>query len=189
MSSKSSFSNSTSASYAVALYELSKENAELDKVEIAMKSLKKLLNISSDFNEMILSPTVTKEDKRNVVFAIADQNNFSNTLKKFLGFVTIKNRLFFLSQIMLSFLNLVSSSKGELKAKIVSSKKLSIEEQKKIQTELSENFKSKLKIDYEYDPNLIAGLIVQVGSVMIDTSIKTKLKKLEKDMLEAWYAD
>ena len=67
MSSKSSFSNSTSASYAVALYELSKENAELDKVEIAMKSLKKLLNISSDFKEMILSPTVTKEDKRNVV--------------------------------------------------------------------------------------------------------------------------
>ena len=84
---------------------------------------------------------------------------------------------------------MVSSNKGELKAKIVSSKKLSIEEQRKIQSELSENFKSKLNIDYEYDPNLIAGLTVQVGSIMIDTSIKTKLKKLEKVMLEVWYAN
>ena len=119
------------------------------------------------------------------MMAIADRNNFSKTLKNFLGFVATKNRLFFLNQVIDSFLNLVSRSKGELKAKVVSSKKLSTEEQQKIQTELSENFKSKLNINYEYDPNLIAGLIVQVGSVMIDTSIKTKLKKLEKDMLEA----
>ena len=64
-------------------------------------------------------------------------------------------------------------------------KKLSLAEQKKIQDELSQDFKSKLNIEYEFDPNLIAGLILQVGSVMIDTSIKTKLKKLEKNMVEA----
>jgi len=50
---------------------------------------------------------------------------------------------------------------------------------------LSKDFKSKLNLDYKYEPNLIAGLIIQVGSIMIDTSIKTKLKKLEKNMLEA----
>ena len=60
MSSKSTFSNSTSRSYAIALYELSKENSELDRVEDGMKNLKKLLNESSDFKEMILNPTVTK---------------------------------------------------------------------------------------------------------------------------------
>ena len=185
MSSKSTFSNSTSKSYAMALYELSKENSELDKVENEMKSLNKLLNESTDFKEMILSPTVAKEDKKNVIFVIADQNNFSEILKKFLGFVTIKNRLFFLSQIIESFLSLVSNNKGELQAKLVSSKKLSIEEQKRIQNELSKDFKFPLNIDYEYDPDLIAGLIIQVGSVMVDTSIKTKLKKLEKNMLEA----
>ena len=115
---------------------------------------------------------------------IADQNNFSKVLKKFLGLVAIKNRLFFLGDIIESFLNLVSDSKDELKAKLISSKELSLEEKKKIQSELSKNFKSSLKIDYKYDPNLIAGLIIQVGSVMIDTSIRTKLKKLEKNMLE-----
>ena len=185
MSSKSTFSNSTSKSYAIALYELSKENSELDKVEDEMKKLNKLLDSSADFKEMILSPIVAKDDKKNVIFKIADQNNFSETFKKFLGFVAIKNRLFFLGKIIESFLNLVSNNKGELKAKLVSSKKLSIEEQKKIQSELSKDFKSLLNIDYKYDPDLIAGLIIQVGSVMVDTSIKTKLKKLEKNMIEA----
>ena len=185
MSSKSTFSNSTSRSYAIALYELSKESSELDSVENGIKSLNELINQSSHFKEMILSPTILKEDKRNVLYAIADKNNFSKTLKKFLGFVAIKNRLFFLSKIIESFLNLVSKKKGELKAKLISSKKLSIEEQKKIQSDLSKDFKSQLNINYEYDPNLIAGLIIQVGSVMVDTSIKTKLKKLEKNMVEA----
>ena len=185
MSSKSTFSNSTSASYAVALYELAKENAELDNVEIAMKSLKKLLNTSSDFKDMILSPTVIKEDKRNVIFAIADKNNFSAILNFFLGVVAMKNRLFFLNKIIESFLNLVSNNKGELTAKLITSKKLSTEEQENIRNEFSKDFKSPLNIDFKYDTDLIAGLIMQVGSVMIDTSIKTKLKKLEKNMLEA----
>ncbi len=185
MSSKSTFSNSTSKSYAIALYELSKESSELDRVEDGMKSLKKLLDESSDFKEMILNPTLAKEDKKNVIFAIADKNNFSQILKKFLGLIAIKNRLFFLSKIITSFLDLVSENKGELKAKLMSSKKLSIEEQKKIQNELSKDFRSPLKIDYKYDPDLIAGLIIQVGSVMVDTSIQNKLKQLKKSMVEA----
>ena len=185
MGSKSTFSNSTSKSYALALYELSKENSEIDKVEAEMKSFRQLLNESSDFKEMILSPTVSKEDKKKVIFIITDKNNFSLNLKKFLGFVALKNRLFYLDNIIESFLNLVSSTKGELKAKLISSKKLSEAERQKIQTDLSKDFKSSLNLDYTYDPDLIAGLIIQIGSIMIDTSIKTKLKKLEKNMLEA----
>ena len=185
MNSKSTFKNATAYSYAVALYELSKENSELNKVEDGMKSLKLLLKESTDFKEMILSPTITKEEKKEVIFLIANKNNFSITLKKFLGFVALKNRLFFLDKIIEGFLNLVSKIKGELKAKLVSSKELSKEDQKKIQSELSEGFKSTVNIDYTYDPDLIAGLIIQVGSVMVDTSFRTKLKKLEKNMIEA----
>ena len=185
MSSKSTFSNSTSRSYALALYELSKEDSELEKVEESMKALQKLLKESSNFKEIIESPAVSKEEKKNVIIEIGNINNFSNGLKKFLGFVAIKNRLFFLDKIIQSFLYLITSSKGELKAKVISSKKLSTEEQNKIQVQLSENFKSQLNINYEHDPSLIAGLIVQVGSTMIDTSTKTKLKKLEKNMIEA----
>ena len=134
---------------------------------------------------MILNPTVTKEEKNKVITKIVAQYSFCPSLKKFLGFLTIKNRLFFLNQIIDSFLNFVSSSRGELKAKLLSSKELSKAELEKICNELSKDFKSSLNLDYTYDPDLIAGLIVQIGSIMIDTSIKTKLKKLEKNMLEA----
>ena len=184
MSSKSTFSNSTSESYAIALYQLAKESSEIEKVEDGLNSLKKLIKESFDFKEMILSPTVTKDEKKNVILLIASKNNFSETLKKFLGFIALKNRLFFLEKIINSFLNLLSKNKGELKAKLISSKELSIKDQEKIQRELSVDFKSQLKIDYRYDPSLIGGLIIQIGSVMVDTSIKNKLKKLEKNMLE-----
>ena len=185
MSSKSTFSNSTSKSYALALYELAKENSELNKVEDGIKGLRVLLNESLDFKEMVENPIITKEKKDKVITEMANRNAFCKTLKKFLGFLTIKNRLFFLSQVIDSFLSLVSTNKGELKAKLFSSKKLSKEELEKISLELSKNFKSALNIDYKYDPDLIGGLIIQIGSVMVDTSIKTKLKKLEKNMIEA----
>ena len=124
MSSKSTFSSSTARSYALALYELSKENNDLNKVEEGMKGLRGLLNESYDFKEIILNPTIAKEDKQKVILEVASKNNFSLNLKKFLGFVAIKNRLFFLDKIIESFLNLVSKNKGELKAKLISSKPL-----------------------------------------------------------------
>ena len=185
MSSKSTFSNTTSKSYALALYEISKENSTLDKSESEMRSLKQLLNTNSNFKEMVLSPMISKENKQIVLFKIAEQNNFSLSTKKIIGFVANKNRLFFIEKIIESFLNLVSNSKGELSAKLVSSKELTVEEKRIIQDQLSSDFKSPLNIEYKYEPNLIGGLIIQIGSIMVDASIKTKLKKLETKMVEA----
>ena len=184
MSSKSTFSNSTSKSYALALYELASENSALDQVEKELYSFKKLLGESLDFKKMLINPMVTKEDKENVISKILQQNNYSENSKRFLNFVASKNRLFFLDKIIESFLNLISINKGELNAELISSKELTDEEQEKIKNELSESFKSSLKINYKYDSNLIGGLIIKVGSVMVDTSIKTKLKKLEQSMVE-----
>ena len=185
MSSKSTFSNSTSKSYALALYELAKENSELNKVEDEMSGLKTLLSESSDFKEMILNPIVTKEEKNQVIIKMVNQYSFCETLKKFLGFLTIKNRLFFLNQIIGSFSDLASNSRGELKANLLSSKELSKVELEKIRSELSKDFQSPIKIDYKHDPNLMGGLVIQVGSVMIDTSIKSKLRQLQKSMIES----
>ena len=103
-----------------------------------MNSLKKLLIDSSDFREMISNPTIQKEEKKNIISTIAQNHNFSKTGKKFLGFLAIKNRLFFLNQIIESFLNFVSSNKGELKAKLFSSKELTKTELEKLATSLSE---------------------------------------------------
>ena len=185
MSSKSTFSNSTSKSYALALYQLAKENSEIDKVENEMNGLKKLIIDSSDFREMILNPTIQKEEKKNIISKITESNNFSVTGKKFLGFLTTKNRLFFLNQIIESFLNFLSKTKGELKAKLLSAKELSKIEIEKIEKELSSDFNSPIKIEYKHEPSLIGGLIIQVGSIMVDNSIRNKLRQLEKNMIEA----
>ncbi len=185
MSSKSTFSNSTSKSYALALYELAKENSEINKIEEEVNSLKTLIVSSPDFKKMILDPTITKEEKSKVIYELANKYSFCHTFKKFLNFLTIKNRLFFLNQIMENFLNYISSNKGELKTKLLSSKELSNQELENIQNELSKHVKSQIKIDYKHEPDLIAGVVIQVGSVMIDTSIRSKLKQLEKNMIEA----
>ena len=82
-------------------------------------------------------------------------------------------------------MEICSEKRGEIKAEIKSAKKLSSDEIDKITKELSNNFKSKIKLNYKHDKSLIGGLVVQVGSTMVDTSIKNKLQQIENKMIEA----
>ena len=189
MSSNHTFSNVAYERYALALYELAKEKSELDKTEIEANNINQLINSCDEFKNMISNPTIGHKEQSAAVLKIADIYNFSSTFKKFLGFLTSKRRLFFLDKIIENFLNLISKNKGELKAYLFSSKKLSQQEVDLIQKDLSDSFASNIKLNYKYEPNLIGGLIIQVGSLMIDTSIKSKLKRLETSMLEEWYAN
>jgi F-type H+-transporting ATPase subunit delta len=88
-------------------------------------------------------------------------------------------------QILKSFIETCSKKRGELKAELKSAKELTSEEITKITDELTENFSSKIKLNYKHDESLIGGLIVQVGSTMVDTSIKNKLQQIENRMIEA----
>ena len=103
----------------------------------------------------------------------------------FINFLIIKRRFFYVEKILKNFSEICSEKRGEIKAEINSAKKLSADEINKITEELSNTFKSKIKLDYNYDESLIGGLIVQVGSTMIDTSIKSKLQQIENRMIGA----
>ena len=96
-----------------------------------------------------------------------------------------KKRFFYVEQILKSFIETCSKKRGELKAELKSAKELSTDEISKITKELSQNFSSKIKLNYKHDESLIGGLIVQVGSAMVDTSIKNKLQQIENRMIEA----
>ena len=96
-----------------------------------------------------------------------------------------KRRIFFISKIFQSFLSIASIKKGELKAYLVSSKNLTSEELENLNKDLSQSLSASIALDYKVDENLIGGLKMQIGSLMIDTSIQSKLKKYEKIMLEA----
>ena len=185
MSSKKNFSQSTTERYALALYELAQENSEIGKIELETKSIQELCYRSSEFRSLIKDPTNKKNEQLNAIKAMCDQFKFSKIFTKFLCFVCFKRRLFFIEKILINFLQIASKKRGEIKAQLSSSKELSPGELEKIQQELSENFASKIKLDYKYDSTLIGGLIIQIGSIMIDTSIKNKLKRLEMKMVEA----
>ena len=185
MNSKSDFSEISTGRYALALFELGQENSELNRLEAESKNLQDLFIKSSEFMSLVKDPTFKRNEQLEAIKMISNRFKFTNTFRKFLSLLCFKRRLFFLERILNNFLQLVSKSRGEIKAQLSSSKELSQVEIANIQKELSENFTSKIKLDYKYDPTLVGGLIIQVGSIMIDTSIKNRLKRLEKSMIEA----
>ena len=183
MSKNKIFSNTAASRYSLALYELAEENKLVQEIENQSLGLIKLIDKSKDFTSIIKNPTNKKEDQINVINKISEQYNFNILLKKFLCFLVEKRRLFFLQKILRNFVDICSQKRGEVKAKLVVAKQLNDDEIKKIKNELTKDFTNKVKLDYKYDPSLIGGLIIQVGSVMIDTSIKSKLKQLENKMI------
>ena len=134
---------------------------------------------------IIGDPTNSQEDLLKVLNTISNDNKFENLLKNFLSFLITKRRFFYVEQILKSFIETCSKKRGELKAELKSAKELSGDEISKITDELTKNFSSKIKLNYKHDQSLIGGLVVQVGSTMVDTSIKNKLQQIENRMIEA----
>ena len=185
MSDKNKFSDSSAKSYSQALYELATEEKNLNDVEEHAVSIIKLISQSEDFNSLIKDPTNKQDDQLNSINIIFEKFNLNNLLKKFLNFLVVKRRFFYVEKILKDFVMICSKNRGEISAKLTVAKKLNENEINKIKNELSQNFGSDVKLNYNYNPDLIGGLIMQVESVMIDTTIKNKLQQIEKKMIEA----
>ena len=185
MSSNKSFSSETTNRYALALYELAKENSELEVVEKNVSDVLAIYNTSEDLKNFIKNPTQSQSSQLEVLKKISVEMSLSKIIYNFLSILVSKRRIFFLNTIFLNFLSLASKKRGELKASLISSKNLSNEELKNLNTELSQAIGTTVAFDYKVDETLIGGLKMQIGSLMVDTSIKNKLKKYEQIMLEA----
>ena len=185
MSKNKGFSITSAGRYSLALYELASENNVLSQIEDQSSSLLSLISSSKDFSNLIKDPTNSQEDILKVVENISKDNKFEILLKSFLSFLVTKRRFFYVEQILKSFIETCSQKRGELKAELKSAKELSSDEISKITDELTKNFSSKIKLNYKHDKSLIGGLVVQVGSTMVDTSIKNKLQQIENRMIEA----
>ena len=185
MSKNKGFSDTSANRYSLALYELASESNTLSKIEENSHAFLKLISNSKDFNNFIKDPTVTRDSLNQVVEKITDKFSLEILFKNFLSFLISKRRFFYVKQILKNFNEICSEKRGELKAEIKSAKNLTKDEINKITQELSNNFKSEIKLNYTHDQSLIGGLVVQIGSTMIDTSIKKKLQQLENRMIEA----
>ena len=184
MSTTKSFSTETSERYSRALFEVSQESNDLDKVENDVKNLKLIYDSNLEVRNFIKDPSQIITEQNKLVSLISDKLSFSKNLKNFLLLLIEKRRIFFLNKIIESFLKLCSKKRGEIKATLISSKELSQAELNDLSTDLSKSIGSSLKFDYKVDKELIGGLKLQLGSIMVDTSIRNKLKKHEQAMLE-----
>ena len=184
MSTNKSFSSETSERYSRALFEVANETNELDKIENDVRNFQSLFNSSSEIKNFIQNPTQSKNTQNNVINLLSENLGFSKNLKNFFLLLIEKRRIFFVKKISESFLRLCSKKRGEIKASLISSKELSPTELDEISKDLSKSMRSIIKLDYKVNKDLIGGLKLQLGSFMIDTSIKNKLKKYELSMLE-----
>ena len=184
MSTNKSFSTETSERYSRALYEVGKESGELEKIEADIKNFQSLFYNNSEVKNFIQNPTHVIEVQNKVLNILSEKLDFTKNLKNFFLLLIEKRRIFFVLKIIDNFLKLCSKKRGEVKASLISSKELSDTELEKISRELSSSMGSTIKFDYKVDKNLIGGLKLQLGSFMIDTSIKNRLKKIEQRMLE-----
>ena len=185
MSKNKEFSETTASRYSLALYELAEDANELNEIEVHASSVIDLIVKSEDFRSLIKDPTNKIEDQSSALNKISEKNKLNELLTKFLSFLIVKKRFFYVDKILKSFLETCSIKRGELKAELTSAKDLTDAEIENIKKELTKNFSSKIKLNYKHDTSLIGGLVVQVGSTMIDTSIKNKLQQIENRMIEA----
>ena len=184
MRANKSFSTETSERYSRALFEVAEEVAELKKIETDIKNFKSLLENSPELKNFFSNPTQSINNQKNVNDLLSKKFSFSENLKNFFSLLIENRRIFFISKIIDSFLKLCARKRGEVKASLISSKELSDSELENISKDLSSSMGSIIKFDYKIDRELIGGLKLQLGSFMIDTSIKNKLKKFEQQMIE-----
>ena len=164
---------------------MANEKNLIKDMEMQVYSILDLINKSIEFRDLIKDPTNKIEDQLKIINKISDQFRFNELLKKFLGFIISKRRFFYVEKILKDFLTICSNARGEIQAELLVAKELNETEINNIKNELSNTFGSDIKLNHKHDPSLIGGLIIKVGSIMVDTSIKNKLQKIEKKMIEA----
>ncbi len=175
-----SVSSSLSGRYAKALYELAEEKKILTKIVDDFMSLKKLLKESDSLSNLVKSPAISKSEKQHSILKILSKVKAQQLTIKFFGTLANNGRLILINEVINDFLSEVSRINGEVKAEVTSSFKLDQNQEKKVVAAISEaTGHKKIILSANVDQSLIGGLIVKIGSKMIDNSLKTKLNRLE----------
>ena len=184
MSEPVSISTGIAGRYATAVFELAKEGKKLAALETDVDMLDAALAESADFRDLISSPLYTRDQQSDAVTAIAKKMKLSPTLANTLSLMAAKRRLFVLPQLVAGLRGLIADEKGEVTAEVTAAKAMSKAQQDKLAKTLKEAVGKDVKIKMAVDESLIGGLIVRVGSQMIDTSIRSKLASLQNSMKE-----
>ena len=168
--------------YATALFELAESQKALDKVAGDLKALKAMLRESADLRRLVGSPVLSRADQGKAMAAVATDAKFNALTVNFLGLAAKNRRLFALEGIIDAYLGRLAAQRGEIAAKVASAVPLSKAQLDTLTDTLKKAFGGEVAVDVAVDPSLLGGLVVKVGSRMVDSSLKTKLQHLKLAM-------
>lgn len=168
--------------YANALYQLADEQKMLDRVASDLKELRAMIGGSDDLKRLIRSPMVARQDQARVMAALAEKAGLSDLTRRFVGVVAANRRLFAMLVIIDAYLKLLAARRGEVTAEVASAKALTDRQVQALSGALRKAAGAKVSIDFKVDPGLIGGLVVKLGSRMVDSSLRAKLQRLELAM-------
>ena len=166
----------------MALFELARDQDALDEVAGDLTGFRSLLQESADLRRLIESPVLSREDQGRAITALAERAGFAGLTQQFLGLLAQKRRLFALPAIIEAYLAMLGQHKGEVSAELGSAVALTDGQLAAVKEQLSKAVGQSVTLATAVDPNLLGGLVVRVGSRMIDASLRTKLQRLETVM-------
>ncbi len=168
--------------YASALFELAENQGALDQVASDLKTLKAMIKDSPDLRRLIVSPVLTRAQAGKALAALAESAKFGVLTSNFLGLAAKNRRLFALDEIINAYLSRLAARRGEISAHVVSSVELSQAQREALEASVKSVHGGNVVVDVAVDPSLLGGMIVKVGSRMVDSSLKTKLQHLKLAM-------
>ncbi|MEQ8443660.1 MAG: F0F1 ATP synthase subunit delta [Alphaproteobacteria bacterium] len=168
--------------YAKALFDLADEAKQLDAVADDLRALGTIIDESEDLRRLVRSPVISRADQGKAMTAVLDKMDVSDLTRRFVGYAAANRRLFALKPIIKAYLTELAKRRGEVTADVTSAKALSDAQIAAVEDALKKAMGGKVAVEHHVDPSLIGGLIVKVGSRMIDTSVATQLQRLKLAM-------
>ena len=168
--------------YAAALFDLADERRMLDEVATDLRQLRAMLQASGEFLRLIRSPVLSRDQQAKAVAVVAERAGLSQLVRDFLAVVARNRRLFAVPAMIESFLAKLAARRGEVTAEVTAAHQLSEAQLGTLNEQLRRSIGARVLVDVRIDPSLIGGLVVKVGSRMIDGSIKSKLRRLQLAM-------
>ncbi|HKG76809.1 MAG TPA: F0F1 ATP synthase subunit delta [Beijerinckiaceae bacterium] len=170
--------------YASALFELARDQRAVDAVAGDLDRFDALIRESPDLQRLVRSPVFTAEEQGKAVGAILDQAGIGGLAGNFIRLVTTNRRLFALPDMIRGYRKLVAESKGIVRAEVRLAEPPSDRVLNDIKAALREVANAEVDVDVKVDPNLIGGMVVQMGSRMVDASLRTRLNAIRLAMRE-----
>lgn len=171
-----------SGRYALALYELAEEAGQLETVESELSALSALLNESAELRQIAISKAISRDQAKAAMAKLAAEMKLSGLLGNFLGVLATNRRLGALARIIADFGKLLSARRGEMRAEVRSARPLTDEQLAALSARLKTLAGQEVTLESALDETLIGGLVVRLGSRMIDGSIASRLSRLERAM-------